>query len=369
MKFAIIRKECSFRMGGAERYAANLCRALAESGHRVHVLAERCDDDIHPDLIHVPIRVSHASSWSKNLSFHRNSQRAAAALGADAVIALSRSYPADAFRVSDPLHDYWMGIRYPGKIHRFLQRLNPRHRAILALEKGIFDPANTRFIITNSELSKRLIPLSHPFPAERIHVIYNGVDLEKFRPSDGRMAAREEEPAKLLFVGQDFKRKGLKPLIQALAGVKRMGHAFQLRVIGRDRPDIYRNLAGQLGLAENITFEGPSGSIQDAYQAADLFVFPSLYDPFANVCLEALACGLPVLTTTTNGSSEIITEGADGFVIDGAEASLADRLAAAVAGFCGLPVAAREAMRPRARAKAEGYTIGANALKVVELLS
>jgi UDP-glucose:(heptosyl)LPS alpha-1,3-glucosyltransferase len=259
-----------------------------------------------------------------------------------------------------------MGIRYPGKIHRFLQRLNPRHRAILALEKGIFDPANTRFVITNSELSKRLIPESHPFPPERIHVIYNGVDLERFAPAERDAAGG---PVRLLFVGQDFKRKGLRPLIESLATVKSRGHDFQLRVVGRDNPKIYQKLAASLGLAGQIRFEGASRSIQQAYQQADLFVFPSLYDPFANVCLEALACGLPVLTTTTNGSSEVITEGADGFVVDGAETTLAAGLSEAISGFCRMDAGSREAMRARARTKAEAYTIEANALKIVDLLS
>ncbi|MES2997362.1 MAG: glycosyltransferase family 4 protein [Verrucomicrobiota bacterium] len=368
MKIAVIRKECSFRMGGAERYAANLCRAWADMGHTVYVLAERCDDDIHPDLIHVPIQVDHRSSWAKNNSFHRNSQKAVTTLEVDAVLALSRSFPADAFRVSDPLHDFWMSIRYPGKFHRFLQRLNPRHRAILALERGIFDTVNTRFIITNSQLSKRLIPQSHPYPADRIHVIYNGVDLEKFRPV-ARPSGRDDGAVDLLFVGQDFKRKGLGPLIEALVIVKERGCAFRLRVIGRDRPAAYRKLAARLGLTDRVIFEGPSGSIQNAYQSADLFVFPSLYDPFANVCLEALACGLPVLTTDTNGSSEVIEEDGDGYVVAGAVATLAEQLAAAICRFCALPAAERETMRTRARAKAENFTIEANARAVAQLLS
>jgi UDP-glucose:(heptosyl)LPS alpha-1,3-glucosyltransferase len=369
MRFAIIRKECSFRMGGAERYAANLSRALATLGHTVFVLAERCDDDIHPDLIHVPIHVNHRSSWAKNRSFHENSQKAVAGLQVDGVLALSRSFPADAFRVSDPLHDYWMSIRYPGRFHRFLQKLNPRHRAILALEKGIFNPSNTRFIITNSDLSKRLIQQSHAYPLDRVHVIYNGVDLEKFSPPAGARRRGESEPVRLLFVGQDFKRKGLVPLIESLAEVKSRGHVFRLRVVGRDKPQRYQALAGRLGLADWVTFEGASHSIQDAYQEADLFVFPSLYDPFANVCLESMACGLPVLTTSTNGSSEVVREGVDGFVVDGAAAGLAAGLAEAIARFCEMPPPAREAMRERARERATEFTIEANAKKVVELSS
>ena len=121
--------------------------------------------------------------------------------------------------------------------------------------------------------------------------------------------------------------------------------------------------------APRAGFEGASTSIQEAYQKAELFVFPSLYDPFANVCLEALSCGLPVLTTTTNGSSEIITEGEDGHVVDGAETGLAGRLADVISRFCAMEPSDRHAMRAAARRKAEQFTIEANALKVVELLS
>lgn len=367
MKIAVIRMECSYRKGGAERYAANLCKALATMGHQVWVLAETFDPAIHPDLIHIPIKVDRTSSWSRNNSFNRNSQEAVAKLDADAVLALSRSFPSDAFRVSDPLHRFWMKIRYPGKLHRWLQELNPRHRAILKLENAILDPANTRMIITNSQLSKTVIREYYDYPAERIHVVYNGVDLEKFRPAPREVSAGEA--VRLLFVGQDFKRKGLAPVIDALAAVRAKGLDCQLRVIGRDNPEPYRQQAVRLGIADSIQFEGPSGTIQTAYQAADLFVFPTLYDPFANVCLEALACGLPVLTTTTNGSSEVVTEGADGYVIHGEPSGLASGIAGKVITFCQLPAAEREAMRHRARAKAEGFTTEANAATVVRLLA
>jgi len=367
MKVAIIRSECSFRKGGAERYAANLCRSLAEMGHQVWVLAEKFDPAIHPDLIHIPIEVDRSTSWTRNRSFNENSQRALAGLEVDAVLALSRSFPSDAFRVSDPLHRYWMKIRYPGKLHRFLQGLNPRHRAILELENAILDPANTRMIITNSRLSKTIIREYYDYPADRIHVVYNGVDLEKFRPDDQRADSTQE--VRLLFVGQDFQRKGLAPLIEALALLKERSRACTLKVIGRDNPAPYKRLAERLGVADLITFEGPSKEIQKAYQQADLFVFPTFYDPFANVCLEALACGLPALTTTTNGSSEVITDGIDGYVISGEPLPRADSIAAKVSAFCGLPAGHRDTMRAAARETAISYTTEANALKVVELLS
>lgn len=366
MKIAVIREECSFTKGGAERYAANLCNSLAALGHEVFVLAAKFGDGLNPSIKHVPIAVNRLTSASRTRSFNTNAQKALESIGADRVFALSRSFPADAFRVSDPIHRYWMRIRYPNGVVRALQSINPRHRAILAIEDAIFDPANTRVIVTNSELSKTIIAANQAFPAERIHVVYNGVDLKTFSPGD--FVENTDGETRLLFVGQDFKRKGLRALVCAMAALKSAGVRCRLRVVGRDRSEPYVKLANELGVGDRITFEGATGKIQEVYRAADLMVFPSLYDPFANVCLEAIACGLPALTTTTNGSSEIISEGIDGYVVNGAEVGLAEKLVAKITVFANLDHQQRMAMRQQARTKAERFTVENNARRIVEIL-
>jgi len=366
VKIAIIRSECSFTKGGAERYAANLCRDLCRMGHQVWVIAEIFDPNIHPDLIHLPVKVNRSTSATRNHSFNRNAQAAVAKLEVDQVIALSRSFPSDAFRVSDPLHCYWMKLRYPTKLRGMIERMNPRHRAILELERAIMDPRNTRLIITNSQLSKTLIGKYYPYPQDRIHVIYNGVDFEQFSPDPNYT---EGEQRQLLFVGQDFKRKGLDPVIRAVAKARAAKYNCLLRVIGRDDPAPYQQLAEQLGIAQFVKFQGPTKTIQKAYQSSDLFIFPSLYDPFANVVLEALACGLPALTTTTNGSSEIITEGKTGYVIEGATDHLASDLAKRLIRFCKLSPGQRSDMRLAARKTAENYSIEENAQTILDTLT
>lgn len=357
MKIAIIRSECSFTKGGAERYAANFCRELCEMGHQVWVIAEIFSSEIHPDLIHVPVKVNRATSATRNQSFHRNAQKALGGLDVDQVIALSRSYPSDAFRVSDPLHCYWMELRYPTRLRGFVERLNPRHRAILELEGRIMSPAHTRLIVTNSELSKTLIGKYYDYPPDRIHVIYNGVDHQQFHPDPNY---REGPELNFLFVGQDFKRKGLGPVLEAFARVRKSGHPGRLRVVGRDDPAPFQAQANRLGVTEAVDFQGPTREIEKAYQSADLLVFPSLYDPFANVVLEALACGLPTLTTTTNGSSEIIAEDRDGYVIEGATDHLAEDLADRLLRFCELSPVERLAMRQAATATAASYSVRKN---------
>ncbi|GAA5495493.1 lipopolysaccharide core biosynthesis protein RfaG [Rubritalea halochordaticola] len=366
MKIAVIRSECSYTKGGAERYAANFCRELCELGHSVWLLAEKFSPDVHPYIKHIPVKVNRLSSFLRTRSFNANAQTALKDLDVDAVVALSRSYPSNAFRVSDPLHRFWMKIRYPNKVQRFLQTLNPRHKAILDIESAILNPENTKIIITNSQLSKTLIGEYYEYPMDRIHVIYNGVDQNQFTADT---SLRDKEELQLLFVGQDFKRKGLAAVIHALAASRKAGHQCSLRVIGRDNPETYQSLAASLGIAQYVHFEGPSRKIQDAYRQADLFVFPSLYDPFANVVLESLSCGLPAITTTTNGSSEIITEAKDGYVIAGTSDHIASDIAKKIDHFCSLSPEQRQAMRLQARATAEKYTISHNTRQFVKALS
>jgi UDP-glucose:(heptosyl)LPS alpha-1,3-glucosyltransferase len=367
MKIAIIRSEVSYSKGGAERYAANLCRELCDLGHEVWVLAEILGSDVHPAINHVPIQVSHISSSQRNRSFHRNAQAAVAHLKPDQTIALSRTYPSDAFRVSDPLHCFWMGIRYPGKIRRFLEGLNPRHRTILQMERAILDPANTRTIVTNSKLSKKLIAEFYPnYPQDRIHVIYNGVDHTQFSADT---TLRDRQTLQLLFVGQDFKRKGLGAVIAGLAGALKKGCDCRLRVIGRDDAAPYREQAKRLGVSSRIDFSGPTKAIQDAYREADLFVFPSLYDPFANVVLESLACGTPVITTSTNGSAEIIEEGRNGYVISGESGPAPEDIAQCIACFCQLDHSERQRMRHLSYDASQRYSILANAQQMIDSCS
>ena len=365
-KIALIRKECSLKRGGAERYCANLCRCLAEMGHQVYVVARTCDDDIHPGLIHVPVQVRNWTSSSRNLSFHRNSQRALKDLGIDYVYALSRTYPADAFRISDPLHDSWLDIRYPGWLRNRLERLNPRHRTILGLEKRACDADYSGAIVTNSIWSRQQILARYDYPSERIHVIYNGVDLDCFRPSsEGDMPVGG--PLRLLFVAQDFARKGLGFILDTLKQLHAQGIACHLRVVGRDNPRPFLQQAQQLGVAQAVDFHEATSQIQDYYNAADLLVFPTLSDPFANVCLEALACGLPVMTTTHNGAAEILIEDQTGYILQ-ANRPLVPQIVAGIVRFSSLPQQQRLEMSHQARLCAEGFTIRHNAERTLEVL-
>jgi len=110
-----------------------------------------------------------------------------------------------------------------------------------------------------------------------------------------------------------------------------------------------------------VHFAGVQENMGPWYGAADAFALPSLYDPFPNAALEAMACGLPVITTPQSGAAELIEEGVNGYVVGALEVdALADRLAR-------LDVPAAQEMGRRARKRAEGLSLAAMAKQLFSL--
>jgi UDP-glucose:(heptosyl)LPS alpha-1,3-glucosyltransferase len=148
------------------------------------------------------------------------------------------------------------------------------------------------------------------------------VDIERFHPRNKRY--REEirshyglssENLLLLFVSHNFRLKGLRYLIRALSLVTAKKSNVKLLVVGRDRAEPYRRLAKKMGCADKVFFTGGVSNLERYYASADMLVHPTFYDPCSLVVLEALASGLPVITSRYNGAGGIISEGREGFVV------------------------------------------------------
>ena len=180
---------------------------------------------------------------------------------------------------------------------------------MLSLEAQTFSPKNTGRVIVNSEMVKREILQHFDYPADRIHLVRNGVDTDRFQRGD-RAGTRtlfgvKEDEFLLLFVGSGWERKGLGALMDILPELS--GDRVKLLVVGKGRKP--------LRIPKNVIFAGPMSVTENAYAAADLFTFLPIYEPSANVCFEALASGLPVVTTLQNGAAEVILEGINGSII------------------------------------------------------
>jgi UDP-glucose:(heptosyl)LPS alpha-1,3-glucosyltransferase len=230
----------------------------------------------------------------------------------DLILSLERVWQCDVYRAGDGSHQAWMQRRDAAStvVRRWLRRLKTRDRDILKLEHALF-AGGARHVIANSQMVKRQAQEFYGYPAKQIDLVPNGVPLAVFRPDpEARRLRRKilrlrDEEIAVLFVGSGWERKGLRFAVEA---VESLGKNARLIVAGR----------GQSGLASGRAVER-LGAVRDlpaVYAAADIFLLPTLYDPFSNACLEALAAGLPVITTRDNGFSEIIEDGVHGSILD-----------------------------------------------------
>ncbi len=324
MKIALVRKEYLDTHGGAERYAVGLARGLATRGHEVHVLAGTYQPETTPGITLHRIPFSRRPSALKNISFQRNVFRFQQEHRFDIVNGLSQIFPQDVYRLGDGLHLHWLRVQTPNPRKRFFKYFSPRHMVILQIERRIFKDGNLRRVIANSQMCKNQLMQYYGVAEEMITVVRNGVDQERFnrknvcsqRGTQRRRFGFDEADTVLLFVGHNYKRKGLQFVLQCAAGLKQQGHRVKVLVVGRGDQSPFMKLAVRLNIAGDVVFAGPVENITEAYAAADLLVHPALYDPFSNVCLEAMACGLPVVTTRLNGASEVVEPGAGGIVVD-----------------------------------------------------
>ena len=291
--------------GGAETYLKRLARGLSESGHATRLFTDAA----------WPTR---EWSWGPITRLRgETAHRFADELEkiephdyCDLLLSLERVWRCDVYRAGDGIHQAWMRRRdaASSRLRRSLRRFNAKNRDTLELEQALFSRGAGR-VIANSQMVKREAQEFYGYPPERIDVIPNGVPLADFHPDPearalrrGLLHLRDDEIA-VLFVGSGWERKGLRYATEAVSS---LGAKFRLFVAGRGRKDDGRAVR-RLGAVRDL----PA-----LYAAADIFLLPTLYDPFSNACLEALAAGLPVVTTRDNGFSEIIEQRVHGSIVD-----------------------------------------------------
>jgi UDP-glucose:(heptosyl)LPS alpha-1,3-glucosyltransferase len=374
VRLAFIKKRFSLH-GGAERYLQTLVGCLKKSGHEIHIFANEWTAG--EGVVFHLVPVTPLGSMFSTITFNLNVKKAIARGAApDCVISFERTTCQDVYRAGDGCHKEWLSLRRSMEPwwKRASFRINPLHITLLSIEKKLF--RDTGLIIANSNMVKKQIMNHYGLPDERIMVIYNGVDLTRFSP-DNRRSWREqmrkelsipEETRVLLFVGSGFERKGLATLLKALPVLKKtrkdLSADVRLLVVGKGDQTKFRAQASASGVGDCVTFTGPQADVEKYYAAADIFVLPTVYDPFSNATLEAMASGLPAITTTRNGASEIIEEGVEGFTVHDAldVDGLAEKIGRALSDHSGMGESARrKAKRFPIERAAEEFTAFINA--------
>ncbi|MGC8808752.1 MAG: glycosyltransferase family 4 protein [bacterium] len=325
MKIALIRKNYT-AYGGAERYLSRLIEELCRQGHEVHILAQKWEKPVHlsPQFYFRQIKVFSTLSFLDSLTFARATFQVLQQEEFDVIHSFERTFFQDLYRAGDGCHREWLKQRK--KIAPWFKRptysVNPKHLVILYLEKRLLNSPYLKYVIANSQRGKKEIIHYYGLAEGKIRVLYNGVDLKRFHPrrvQQNRQIWRgrwgiEDDDVVFLFVGSGFERKGLPFLLNALSFFDKKN--LKLLVVGKNGIQRYKEYSRKLGVAERVLFAGPQMEVDYFYGISDFFVLPSIYEPFSNACVEALASGLPVITSKINGAAELIRAGENGLLID-----------------------------------------------------
>ncbi len=358
--------------GGGEAYLHGLASRMAGMGHHVEVFTREADPAPAPFPVHV-IRSWLPLKSLAMISFAFKAAGRARNAGFDVVHGTGKCLGVNVFNPHGGVEKAWLAQNYLscrgtayGLLLRMKRFLSLRHYFTLWQQKRLFGPCGAERIIAVSDMVKEDVLRWYGTAPERISVVYNGVDLERFSPrsraslraGERRAMGAGPDEMVLLNVGHNWRLKGLGPLIESLAVLKTLapGRRFRLVVAGRGRQGPYARLARGLGVGEGVFFAGVRRDIEALYAAADVYVHPTFFDACSLALFEAMASGLPVVTTRRNGAAWAL-EGGEGEVID--DPADVPALARAVHAF--FDPAAREKAGAAARSTAEKFPPGANA--------
>lgn len=302
--------------GGCETYITDLARRLARDGHGVHVLASDWDAAALPAATHFHrVEAPRGPRWLRPWLFGGRclqvleSMPGVVSIGFDKTWGQDVLYPQGGLHAAAAEHNL---LKFRAPLQRMLaagcKRLDPANRSFRMLERRQYLGHPRPLIVVNSRMVQRHFEDHYGIPPETITVLHSAIDPQRFAAED-RPRRRALERARWgcppdeavgLFAAMNYRLKGLEPLLRAMPADAR------LAVIGHPRDGKYRRFAESLGINDRVMFLGHRPDPRDAYFAADYLVHPTFYDPCSLVVLEALACGLPVITTRFNGASELL---------------------------------------------------------------
>ena len=284
-KIYLIREKRS-KYGGAEVYLSRLSKALGKSD-----IEHKIINSVFPKFL---------PSWLRIILFNL---QVCLTKKNKFYFSLERIVYPDVYRAGDGVHKVFLSIENKSK-------LNPLHPIYLYLEKRCFN--NAKRIIANSHMIKDEIVNTYSINPNKIDVVYNGIEPKKvdYKHSFNKLSKEfglDKGVPILLYVGSGFKRKGVEEFLEIITKLK--VKKFQAFVVGKEKNlEYYKQLSKDLKIDKKVIFTGPRQDVDDFYAISDVFLFPTRYEPFSNVILEAMSSKNAVFTTKTNGAHEILED-------------------------------------------------------------
>ena len=324
MKVVISFPGCH-RRGGVERVMVECLRFLAGRGHETHAFASEWElSALPPAVIRHDIPTRGLLAAGRVAAFRRDSARALATLRPDAVGSFGVAAAPGSVVWMQSVHAAWMDVsrRTRTPRERFKQRLNPFHPMILRAEKEMVIGREYRRLIALTPQVAADLTKYYNVPDADLDILPNGFSRAEFNPGD-RWHHRAEMRQRLdfasdatviVFVANESERKGLPQLLRAIARLK--DPSLHLLAVGKFDPIPMASLAENLGLGDRVKLPGANARVASFYAAADVFALPTQYEAWGLVIVEALACGLPVLTSRLAGAAVAVQEGTTGELLD-----------------------------------------------------
>lgn len=316
--------------GGLEKYTKRLAVEFANAGCETTLLTSHSKKTQIPSLPSVrciSLGMKKAINFMNLVNFDKKCRQWLKENPSDIIFGLDRNRSQTHYRAGNGVHAAYINQRRlcESWIKNASFSINPIHPLTINYEKAAFENPDLKLLFTNSHFVKEQILSYYNLSPGKIQVVHNGVEWDEWqqpfdkwqqeKPSIQQRLGLDPHAFHLLFIGHGYRRKGLQQLLQSLALLK--NNNVQLSIIGKDKEIPYfQALTKQLGLSKHVFFFGPQSQILPFYQMADCLIIPSLYDPFANVTVEALAMGLFVISSKYNGGHEILTKNTGAIIED-----------------------------------------------------
>jgi UDP-glucose:(heptosyl)LPS alpha-1,3-glucosyltransferase len=330
MQIALCHENVLPHRGGAEMYVADLARRLTAAGHDVHLYAAQWDSVSLPTTMTIhPLPKPRGMRWSRPWQFSAilgatlARDRPQISIGFDKVLGTEVYYPLGGLQIASAVHNRFKHrLRWQRKLASAIQSFDLAQQSFLRLERQLINGPGRPLLVANSKLVRRHMVDHYSIEPATIPVIHNAIDPNRFKENDRplmRSAMRRQwdlTPHDVVgaMIAMNYRLKGLDPLLRSLALLPD-DSPFRLLIAGSPKTHDWEKLANRLGVAKRVRFIGHCEDIRRVLFAADLLIHPTFYDPCSLVVLEALACGLPVITTKNNGASELFSADA-GSIID-----------------------------------------------------
>lgn len=324
MKVAVSFPGCH-RRAGVERVMVECLNFLAARGHDTHALASEWDRAaLRPEVVCHQVPARALLSAGRVARFRRESSRALDTLKPDVTASFGVAAAPGSVVWMQSVHAAWLEVsrRTRTTRERLRQSLNPFHPMILRAEKQMLRAREYRRLIALTPEVRDDLVRFYGVPAGDVEVLPNGFSPAEFNPQDRRRdreAVRGQlgiprEATVVLFVANEAGRKGLPQLLRAVSRLR--DKSLHVLAVGRFDPAPSVKVAALLGLGDRTHFHGASAQVARFYAAADVFALPTQYEAWGLVIVEAMACGLPVLTSKLAGAAVAVQEGWTGELLD-----------------------------------------------------